>query len=431
MKLFPRLMTLALLSYLGCYALHAQVTIGSNIPPLSGAILDMKANSADADNVTATTGMMLPRVNLTDMSNLYPMFLGDADYENNTGNKKDREDLAHAGLTVYSTGIDLCLEYYPGVYTWDGTQWNALSKGRFKGETDILIDNRNPAKPEKYMIGKFGNGGWWMLENLRADRWPDGTTDGLIYGFPTGDMEYRDENNVVRHRGKQQYYPAMGDPAAVARHGYMYTLYAALRVKQEDKPEYISEMRNTQGICPDGWHVPSTQEYYALREEIELNPCKYAHSNIGENSSYNIQPMGETPNGRGRIPEQGGFNFSLLGCLTYSNGADGQTPNVDVLPVQIGEWGQFWKSDGDLPQYDKTVTDKFDSTGWEPAILSDVNRMAEWSITLYIEQISVRCIKDNSANLSRSKSASAKAPDPDVKIERIERTERSKKGYLK
>ncbi|MFV0331804.1 MAG: FISUMP domain-containing protein, partial [Dysgonomonas sp.] len=388
---------------------------------------DIKEYTAN-DNTTATKGMMLPRVNLTDMSNLYPMFLGDTDYENNTANKKDTEDAIHTGLTVYNTSVDFCADIYPGVRVWDGAKWEPIGEGRFPAEVDILIDNRNPAKPERYQIGKFGNGGWWMLENLRADRWPDGTADNLLYAFPTGDMEYRDENNVVRHRGKQQYYPAMGDPAAVARHGYMYTLYAALRLKQEDKPEFISEMRNTQGICPDGWHVPSTQEYYALREEIELNPCKYAHSNIGENSSYNIQPMGETPNGRGRIPKQGGFNFSLLGALTYSNGADGKTPNVDVLPVQIGEWGQFWKSDGDLPEYDRTVTDKFTSSGWEPAILSDVNRMAEWSITLYIEQISVRCIKDNSANLSRSKSTMT---DSNMKVKKVEKTERPEIGYLK
>lgn len=430
-RFFLKLFAIAIILFMQL-ELDAQVTIGSNIGPNAGTLLDIKEYTAN-DNTTTTKGMMLPRVNLTDMSNLYPMFLGDTDYENNTANKKDTEDAIHTGLTVYNTSVDFCADIYPGVRVWDGAKWEPVGKGRFPAEVDILIDNRNPAKPERYQIGKFGDGGWWMLENLRADRWPDGTTDGLVYGFPTGDMVYTDENGTSRRHGRQQYYPAMGDPAAVARHGHMYSFYAAIGVKQADLPEFMSELRGSQGICPDGWHVPSTPEYLLLRAEIEANPCKYAHSNIGENSSYNVQPMGETPNGRGRTPQQGGFNLSLIGSLGFISDTNGQTPNVDVLPILVGEWGQFWLSDRDEPIYDGQDYDKNTGMTYTPAILYDVYRMARWFPTEYIEQLSVRCVKDNSADLSKypiTRSASTATPDSRIKSEKIERPEMSEKGYL-
>jgi hypothetical protein len=100
--------------------LHAQVTIGSGIEPIGGALLDLKeknpANPA-TDNTTATRGMLLPRVNLTGLNKLYPMFA--------TGYAA-AEDAKHTGLTVYN--LKQCDgQFARGVYTWTGAEWVQLT----------------------------------------------------------------------------------------------------------------------------------------------------------------------------------------------------------------------------------------------------------------------------------------------------------------
>jgi hypothetical protein len=58
---------------------RAQVTIGASIEPNKGAFLDLKQRDPDANNTTSDKGLLLPRVQLTDLTKLYPML---ADVEN-------------------------------------------------------------------------------------------------------------------------------------------------------------------------------------------------------------------------------------------------------------------------------------------------------------------------------------------------------------
>jgi hypothetical protein len=103
-----------------CWAaiqLQAQVTIGADIKPLGGALLDLKeknpANPA-MDNTTATKGLLLPRVSLTDTNYLYPML---------SSGYNSAENTKHTGLVVYHVGsVGSC----PGTYTWTGSQWIKL-----------------------------------------------------------------------------------------------------------------------------------------------------------------------------------------------------------------------------------------------------------------------------------------------------------------
>ncbi|MDR0428080.1 MAG: hypothetical protein LBH12_05705, partial [Dysgonamonadaceae bacterium] len=54
----------------------AQVTIGASIEPNKGAFLDLKQRDPDTNNTTSDKGLLLPRVQLTDLTKLYPMFTG-------------------------------------------------------------------------------------------------------------------------------------------------------------------------------------------------------------------------------------------------------------------------------------------------------------------------------------------------------------------
>ncbi len=384
-KLLPVAIAMAVFSQSGLYA---QVTIGSDLVPNTGAILDIKEyNSTDpsTDNTTATKGMKLPRVGLTDKTQLYPMFAGDTDYENNTNNKKETEDKIHTGLMVYNVNPDMCTDLYTGAQVWDGKQWTLLGEGIFPSETDILVDNRNPDKPEKYIIGKFGNGaGWWMLENLRADRWPDGNTSGISKEQPL-------PNNDPRQRDPLFWYP-LNDPNTLNAHpeyGYFYSWYAASGLTQAEISAG-AETAEMQGICPNGWHIPTLNEFALLGGAVYLEPCKYAHSNIQSDMGFNMQSQEGTANGKSRSPQEGGFNASLTGRVSYNN-LTGETEALD-----FGARFTIWASDN--KDYHATLARS-------AANLSHKSREVQYIGAAYVDMLPIRCVKDNMQR-STSKAAS-------------------------
>ena len=83
----------------------------------------------------------------------------------------------------------------------------------------------------------------WMASNLRTTRYADGTSIALgdANGSLTTPYRYVPGNDTVN----------------VPRYGYLYNRPAVMH-GAEPSMEYPS---GVQGICPDGWHVPSIQEW--------------------------------------------------------------------------------------------------------------------------------------------------------------------------
>lgn len=98
--------------------LKAQVTIGSALEPLQGTLLDLKENETDLGGVTSTKGIILPRVSLTSLSELYPILIGtESDYES--------QKLRYKGVIVYN--INTANSLQEGIYIWDGIKWNIIN----------------------------------------------------------------------------------------------------------------------------------------------------------------------------------------------------------------------------------------------------------------------------------------------------------------
>lgn len=117
------------------FVLHisAQVTIGSTLPTQKGSLLDLKEQQSDVNNINSSKGLALPRVKLTDINNLYPMFetspgSGVADNMYNTPVLKQEEDIKHSGLIVYN--IDACTISGAGIYVWNGAKWVLLGSSK-------------------------------------------------------------------------------------------------------------------------------------------------------------------------------------------------------------------------------------------------------------------------------------------------------------
>lgn len=103
----------------------------------------------------------------------------------------------------------------------------------------------------------------WMRENLRTTRYANGET------IPLG----TDTNTFVAYR----YYPNHNTAELMPTFGYLYNWRAAMG----HEPSSGENPSGVQGICPDGWHLPSDAEWNEL-EHYLIAREKYACSDNAE-----------------------------------------------------------------------------------------------------------------------------------------------------
>ena len=120
-------------------------------------------------------------------------------------------------------------------------------------EENITRDAVMDADRNMYDVVKIGNQ-VWMTENLRTTKYEDGTPIPLdTVGVPS------------------RYCPN-GNAANVKKYGYLYNFRAVMNGAHgsETNPSGV------QGICPQGWHVPSDAEWQELESYVlsQLDPGK-------------------------------------------------------------------------------------------------------------------------------------------------------------
>lgn len=127
----------------------------------------------------------------------------------------------------------------------------------------------------------------WMKENLKTTRYSDGTTIEL--------------GSTTSSSTAYRYYPN-DDADNVSTYGYLYNWKAVMN----DASASNSTPSGVQGVCPDGWHVPSDLEWTMLTTYLgsqSLYKCNNAPDNIakalasttGWSSSTSNCAVGNTP----------------------------------------------------------------------------------------------------------------------------------------
>ena len=105
----------------------------------------------------------------------------------------------------------------------------------------------------------------WMKENLRTTKYPNGTE------IPIG----TDSSSTIGTRN------APGSEDNVATRGYLYNWVATMNGATSSG----TNPSGVQGICPDGWHVPSNKEFTQLVEYVrgvDGNVCGSYLNNIAK-----------------------------------------------------------------------------------------------------------------------------------------------------
>lgn len=109
-------------------------------------------------------------------------------------------------------------------------------------ESPVFVQNAvTDFDGNSYTAVQIGNQ-LWMAENLRTTHFADG-----------GDIA---QGTVFNNHTPYRYYPGM-DEANLEEYGFLYNWNAVMH--GADTCE--NEQQGIQGICPDGWHVPTDSEW--------------------------------------------------------------------------------------------------------------------------------------------------------------------------
>lgn len=343
--------------------IFGQVTIGSGIEPVQGALLDLKEVQKNDGSDNSTKGMMLPRVNLTDLGKLYPMF--PAGYN-------AVENDSHIGLIVYNVREDVCAGIPKGVFVWDGSQWQALYEGNSSSSDVKVMLVTDPRDGYQYWAGKFGDAGWWFLESLRHM-----PTDGSIALSTASDVNTT--KSFFYPEGKPE--NIYGNPPSTwePNHGLLYSWAAATNgqnpsttsnqgqvagdVPGPEEVESVFEVPSgsgnkngkVQGLCPVGWHVPSDREWNQLEKEIYQHAEEYSHYTLTERQTFNTaipwdnawetRAAGQYPKMRPEYPADGqGKAMRSQDQLPTGNLPDGMS-----LSAADGGFSAFLTGSANLP----------------------------------------------------------------------------------
>lgn len=360
----------------------AQVTIGNQEPPTQGALLQLKNIEGVTNGASnATKGLGLPRVGLVNKNSLAPL----ADNTNSS---------SYTGALVYNVTEPLVeptsacdptpvsLGMSVGLKVWSGSQWEDLSSS----ETDLTIppdwissDVRFIKDHEGniYPVRKFADEGYWMLENLRTETFPNGRakypvkigtsfkTDSYSAVLAVAEARYQYPSPPLENKPYygDEVYPPITDDSFFKKYpneGLLYNYFMSLNGEEPqfttetniDGVDWVSPRTEAngrpnsfiQGICPEGWHIPYSQEYKSLFTYITNE------FNVGNGNTSGVDMDFQSQNNI-TIPR-----LPLTNCLP--DGRDSNTRGASKIALKGGLAAMWIGADSPYPSVQGGANDK-------------------------------------------------------------------------
>lgn len=193
------------------------------------------------------------------------------------------------------------------------------SKGNTHTEEVELTDKVKDIDGNSYGVVKIGNQ-YWMRENLKVTRAPDGTA---ITSYA-----YNNDTSMVRNYGR------------------LYTWNVAMNGTKTVK---------AQGICPSGWHIPDDEEFKTLEMALGMTRQEADLSNGWRGNTVGTQmKKGGTSGYDAPLGGRRGSNgaFSLLNRAEYvwtsseSGTLYAWRRCLDLYSDQVGRYDTFDKNYG-------------------------------------------------------------------------------------
>lgn len=203
----------------------------------------------------------------------------------------------------------------------------------------------------------------WMAENLRTTRYADGTS------IPMGSTVSETEPYRYTPGPHESNIENMGNEL---RYGYLYNWPAVMHGASSSS----SNPSGVQGICPNGWHVPSDAEWTQLTNYMKTQPSYMAIGNAdhlakalattwGWISSDEMDAVGNNPSTNNAT----GFSAPPAGiCDGYNS--------------HFGSYAIFW-----------SATEHYDYSAYTRNIITFVSTV-DRGPNVKSNGFSVRCVRD-------------------------------------
>ncbi len=175
---------------------------------------------------------------------------------------------------------------------------------------------------------------YWTAENMRCNKYDTqserkgetlSTSSSYIfapYYIDASNKAYWEDDESMNLSSEQ-----------VSHLGYLYNWAAAVGLESESaaKSQATPFNSNRQGICPNGWHIPSTEEWSALENYVGTNAGKELKSSSGWSTS---SPTGKPLDSNGT--DQYGFSALPSGvCVQIYTGCKFATYYVGCYSMFI------------------------------------------------------------------------------------------------
>ncbi len=291
------------------------------------------------------------------------------------------KSLYRLGLIGEKAGTAKALGYYTRVIEQYPEQKDIISLVQSRvDKLDHANTFTDPRDRHKYKWVKIGNQ-IWMAENLAYMPWVNAPKD-QIHGIWVYDYDGEDVTEAAATDNYQKF-------------GCLYDWTTAMDIE----PEYLERSwngssENHQGICPDGWHLPTDEEWTVLEKALGLNVGKKMKST----NNWFTEGNGDNSSGMSVLPagyrlDQGNKRFTELGYSSYF------WASMDTSWVNIRTKEKVYTG------FHRSLEAKSDDLSGE----SWANRTTGFS---------VRCLKNNMANtlpgnqdsISRTKLKNIKKP---------------------
>ncbi len=238
--------------------------------------------------------------------------------------------------------------------------FNTISDTFYIRHFDTIID---PRDDKVYKIVKIGDQ-WWMAQNLNATKYSDGTDIENV----TGETAW---SNLSGGDKAYCYYDNDSSSYA-AKYGALYTWAAAMNGVGSD----TANPSSVQGVCPNGWHLPSDNEWKQLERNLGMSKAEAdGTSSRGTNQGSQLADSAYLWN-NGALEND--VVFGITGFTAIPSGKLWYTGLFDEVNLS----GYFWTSSLDGNEY-----------AWNRYIYyneSGINRSSTTKTMGY----SVRCVKD-------------------------------------
>ena len=181
------------------------------------------------------------------------------------------DGIASGVFTSSITGLTANTNYYVRAYATNSVGTAYGNEVVFR-TLPSCVDGITDIEGNHYSGVKIGSQ-CWMRENLRVTKYATGTTIALAGG------------TIISNSTPYRYYPN-GDEANVSTYGYLYNWPATMNSLGSSP----SNPSGIQGVCPDGWHLPSVEEWTQLTDYVSAQPAYHCNAD----STYIAKALAST-----------------------------------------------------------------------------------------------------------------------------------------